>query len=217
MNLDDRFEVERATMVAEQLEARGIRDARVLEAFRLVPRHAFIEERYWHDAYGDHPVSIGYSATISQPYMVAVMLSVLEVQPDCRVLEVGTGTGYQAALLASLAEKVVTIERVPQLADAAREILKQLGIDNVEVLTGDGTLGAPQRAPFDRIVVAAAAPYVPEPLFDQLAEGGKLLIPVGPETQELLRITRVENERRVERLGLCRFVPLIGEEGHPAD
>ncbi len=202
-------------MVEQQLRARGIRDERVLSAMDQVPRQEFISQQYWSEAYEDHPVPLANGQSVSQPYMVASMLEALRLQHDSLVLEVGTGTGYQAALLASIAGRVVSIERVESLALAAGENLRRLGIDNVEVILGDGSLGYPPRAPYDRIVVAAAAPFVPSAMVDQLVEGGVLLIPIGAaDVQVLHRVTKIGMSSRTDRLESCRFVPLIGEQGY---
>lgn len=212
---DPFFQNVRHEMVQGQLRSRGIRDERVLAAMERLPRHLFVEETYWREAYGDYPVPIAAGQTISQPYMVAVMLEVLRIDNDSKVLEVGTGRGYQAALLGELAKEVVSIERIETLAAAARENLAKLQITNVNVVVGDGSLGYPPSAPYDRIIVAAAAPQIPTALTDQLADRGLLLIPVGSsEYQVLNRITRVGAEFRTEALETCRFVPLIGEHGH---
>ena len=209
------FQLQRIRMVEDQLRSRGIRDQRVLEAMLRVPRHVFINTHNYAAAYGDYPIAVGYGATISQPFMVATMLENLRVASDCRVLEVGTGTGYQAALLGELAAHVVSIERVPALAAAARENLFRLDYKNVEVAIGDGSVGYLQGAPYDRIIVAAAAPEIPEALVAQLSPRGILLIPVGVgDTQILQRIERIGDGRRVESLDACRFVRLIGEQGH---
>ncbi len=212
---DPIYQVARQRMVEEQLRRRGIRDEQVLSVMARVPRHEFVHPSYWSEAYNDHPVPLGFGATVSQPYMVATMLEELRVTAESNVLEIGTGTGYEAALLAEMGTKVVTIERVGELAARACENLSRLGVLNVEVVVGDGTLGYPSRAPYDRIIVAAAAPSIPEPLFQQLSDGGLLLVPVGlGETQILQRIQRIGHERRVESLDACRFVPLIGAQGH---
>jgi protein-L-isoaspartate(D-aspartate) O-methyltransferase len=197
------------------LIARGITNERVLDAMAAVPREAFIPSALREFAYLDSPLPIAQSQTISQPYIVASMVEALEVGPDEVVLDVGTGSGYAAAVLAQLARRVFTIERHEVLADQAREVLGRLGYDNVEVLHGDGTLGWPEEAPFDRIVVAAAGPKVPAPLLEQLKVGGRLIVPVGqPREQVLQRITREgDREWREEPLGAVRFVPLIGDEG----
>ena len=206
----------RHQMVQFQLAARGLTDQRVLDALATVPREAFVPEELAPYAYEDRPLPIEANQTISQPYIVALMAAALELQPQDRVLEIGTGSGYAAAVLAEICAEVFTVERVAELADSARERLKSLGYDNVHVKQGDGTLGWPEHAPYDGIVVAAAAPEVPEPLKQQLAVGGRLVIPVGAtlETQTLLRVRRI-NEHRFEQddLGGVRFVPLIGEAG----
>lgn len=201
-------------MVASQLRRRGIRDQRVLEAMARVPRHEFIDTRLREHAYDDEPVSIGEGQTVSQPFMVAYMLEALQVEPDSRVLEIGTGTGYQAALLAELAREVVSVERHPALAEAARENLERLGYHNVTVIEADGSQGWAEGAPYDRIIVAAAAPNVPTSLLEQLADGGKLIAPVGsPEAQETTLVEKRGIRLKTTRLDGCRFVPLIGAEG----
>ncbi len=201
-------------MVAAQLRSRGIRDERVLRAMESVPRHLFVPERLRTDAYEDNPVAIGEGQTISQPFIVAYMLQMLDVAPENRVLEIGTGTGYEAALLAELAGSVFSIERVLTLALQAREILSALGYKNVEVIHADGTRGLPDHAPFDRIIVAAASPEVPSSLFDQLVDGGRMIIPVGSrDFQDLLLVRKVEGRMELTVLEGCRFVPLIGDQG----
>lgn len=205
----------RERMVAEQLERRGIRDPRVLEAMRSVPREMFVPERVAEFAYDDSPLPIEQRQTISQPYIVARMTEALELDADDTVLEIGTGSGYGAAVLAESAREVYTIERHRRLADSARDTLTGLGYDNVHVRCGDGSLGWPEHAPFDAIVATAAGAEVPQPLKRQLAIGGRLVIPVGSMygAQELLRLRRVgEAEHERERLGAVRFVALIGEE-----
>jgi protein-L-isoaspartate(D-aspartate) O-methyltransferase len=205
---------QRARMVEEQLRARGIGDARVLAAFGKVPREEFIAGEDVGDAYGDHPVPIGAGQTVSQPYIVAIMVEALELRPGERVLEVGTGTGYQAAILGEVAAEVWTIERLAELAERARQILRRLGYDNVHVVQGDGSLGLPEHAPFDKILVAAAAPRVPESLTAQLADGGRLVIPVGDRAEQQVHVVRkVGRETVVTTHELCRFVPLVGKEG----
>jgi protein-L-isoaspartate(D-aspartate) O-methyltransferase len=210
----DRFTREREEMVEFQVRARGIRDERVLAAMRKVPRHLFVPKGFERAAYEDRPLPIGEGQTISQPYIVAVMTEQLELQPQDRVLEVGTGSGYQAALLAELAGSVISIERLASLADQARENLARAGVTGVQVVVGDGTEGYPPEAPYDAIIVTAASPGVPQPLIDQLAEGGRLIAPVGPrECQDLIKL--VKREGRVESIplgGVC-FVPLIGQFG----
>jgi protein-L-isoaspartate(D-aspartate) O-methyltransferase len=212
--LSERFESMRRAMVASQLRARGIRDERVLSTMEKVPRHIFVASPLQKAAYDDNPVPLGEGQTISQPFIVGYMLEALQVQPEDRVLEVGTGTGYQAALLGELAREVYTIERVPALHVTARDNLEQLGYSNVETVLSDGTRGLPERAPFDRIIVAAAAPDIPGPLFEQLAEGGRMVIPVGTaETQDLLLVRKHNGLAITQRLEGCRFVPLVGEQG----
>lgn len=211
---DPRFVAARERMVAEQLSARGIHSGRVLAAMASIPRQPFVARQFWNEAYEDHPIPIGEGQTISQPYIVAAMLESLSVAPGDRVLEVGTGTGYQAALLGHLAHTVVSIERQPQLAEDARSNLAMLGYSNVEVITGDGSLGYPPRAPYDRIIVAAASPALPRGLFAQLAEGGRMIVPVGNRDAQVLRLVRkIKGEPHVSDLEACRFVPLLGESG----
>jgi protein-L-isoaspartate(D-aspartate) O-methyltransferase len=210
----DRFLVERRNMVEAQLRGRGIRDPRLLKAMATVPRHEFVEPRYREQAYEDHPLPIGSGQTVSQPYIVALMLQVLQLEPTSRVLEIGTGTGYQTALLAQLAAHVYSVERHPQLAREAEAILSRLGYGNVTVLVGDGSKGLPDDAPFDAIVVSAAASHIPAPLFDQMAEGGRMIIPVGPsEAQELQLIQKRDGKPLITVLDGCRFVPLIVDAG----
>jgi protein-L-isoaspartate(D-aspartate) O-methyltransferase len=199
-------------MVEQQLAARGIADARVLEAMRRVPRHLFVEEALRDRAYGDHPLPIGEGQTISQPYMVARMTELLRLEGTEKVLEVGTGSGYQAAVLAELAARVCTVERIPRLAARARETLEALGYTNVWVRTANGTFGWPDEAPFDRIVVAAGGPAVPPPLFAQVVEGGRMVMPVGgTDTQRLQVIDKLRGEMRVTDDSGCVFVKLIGK------
>jgi protein-L-isoaspartate(D-aspartate) O-methyltransferase len=205
------FEQARERMVSQQIEARGVRDERVLAAMRRVPRHEFVpvQQRPW--AYEDRPLPIGYGQTISQPYIVAVMSEVLELDGSEKVLEIGTGSGYQAAVLAELAAEVYTIEIVAPLAERAAADLKRLGFGKLRVRAGDGYRGWPEAAPFDAIIVTAAPDHVPQPLIDQLAVGGRLVIPVGRGFQELVLITRdEEGVQRRDLLGV-RFVPMVGE------
>ncbi len=210
----DPYAVTRHAMVVQQLRNRGIYDKRVLRAMETVPRHEFVAPYLQRDAYEDNPVPTGEGQTVSQPYIVAYMLEVLEIAAENRVLEIGTGTGYQAALLGQLAREVFTIERVPALFVAAKENLERLGYNNISVIHGDGTRGLPEQALFDRIIVAAAAPDVPAPLFEQLAEGGRMVIPVGPpDIQELLLVKKENGNAITHRLEGCRFVPLVGEQG----
>jgi protein-L-isoaspartate(D-aspartate) O-methyltransferase len=201
-------------MVLHQLEKRGITDSRVLEAFLQVPRHAFVPPKFQEAAYADHPLPIGEGQTISQPYMVALMTQLLRLTGKERVLEVGTGSGYQAAVLSCLAREVYSIERVDSLAREARERLSGLGYGNVQITVGDGTCGWPEHAPYAGILVTAGAPALPEPLIEQLAEGGRLVVPVGGSfSQELTVVMKADGELRIWNEGGCVFVPLIGEHG----
>jgi len=202
----------RQRMVDSQLRARGIKDERVLDAMSRVPRDAFVNEHYRGQAYEDHPLPIGEDQTISQPYIVAVMLEMLELKPSNRVLEIGTGSGYATALLAELAAEVVSIERHPALANQARNLLQELGYRNVEVLVGDGSKGYPRHAPYEAILVSAAAPEVPPALLSQLGDGGRMVIPVGaPDSQQLELIQKENGRLQVTHSDPCRFVPLIAE------
>jgi protein-L-isoaspartate(D-aspartate) O-methyltransferase len=206
-------------MVAEQLEARGISDGPVLEAMGRVPREAFVDEADRRRAYHDMPLGIGYGQTISQPYMVALICETADVHPADRVLDIGTGSGYQAAVLAELAPEgeVHTVERIPELAARARRSLAEAGYDRVRVHVGDGSLGLPDQAPFDVITVAAAAPEPPEALYEQLVLGGRLVVPVGgPEGQRLELVVRSPEGPAVRRSVPCRFVPLVGAGGYRA-
>jgi protein-L-isoaspartate(D-aspartate) O-methyltransferase len=204
----------RSRMVDRQLRRRGIRDERVLQAMERVPRELFVPEQLGHLAYEDGALPIGFGQTISQPFIVATICSLLDLSGGERVLDVGTGSGYQAAVLAELADDVVTIERVPELVETAREALQQAGHDDLEVRLGDGSLGVSERAPFDAIAVAAAAPTVPPALYDQLTEGGRLVVPRGGRSgQELLVVERTPAGPVERRSVECRFVPLLGEEG----
>ena len=207
-----RFARERERMVEEQLIARGVRDPRVIEVMRRLPRHVFVDEALRDRAYGDHPLPIGEGQTISQPFIVGRMTELLQLTGREKVLEVGTGCGYQAAVLAELAERVCTMERIPRLASRARETLEGLGYRNVWVRTANGTLGWPDEAPFDRILVAAGGPGVPPPLFEQLAEGGRMVIPVGEVTGQVLQvIEKVQGTMRVTQDSGCVFVKLVGK------
>ena len=205
----------RRAMVERQIEGRGVSDPRLLEAMRGMPREAFVNPADAELAHEDMPLSIGAGQTISQPYIVALMIEAASLQPSDRALEVGAGSGYAAAVMGRLAERVHAIERIPELADAAAARLEALDFANVEVAVGDGTLGWPDAAPFDAILVAAGAPAVPEALKCQLAHGGRLIIPVGTgDVQRLLRITRGEDCRfEEEQIDAVRFVPLVGEQG----
>jgi len=209
------YAIARRRMIEEQIVARGVKDPRVLEAMLRVPRHLFVPEALAPQAYSDFPLPIGERQTISQPYMVAVMSEALQLQGDEKVLEIGTGSGYQAAVLALLARQVFSLERIPALARQARRTLDECGFARVNVRVSDGTLGWGEEAPFDGIIVTAGAPNVPQPCRDQLAIGGRLVIPVGDRlSQILVRVTRVNvREFREERLFGCRFVPLVGNHG----
>ncbi|UCC88127.1 MAG: protein-L-isoaspartate(D-aspartate) O-methyltransferase [Anaerolineales bacterium] len=208
------FEEARQQMVERQLAQRGIVDERVLQAMREVPRHRFVPEDLWDMAYRDTPLPIGYDQTISQPYIVAYMTQMLHLSPDDRVLEVGTGSGYQAAILSRLAKQVYTIERVEGLAQCAEQVLQDLDYRNVLVRIGDGGYGWPEAAPFDAIIITAAAPEVPPPLIAQLAEDAPLVTPVGPAGyQELVRLHKRGDQTQLEHLVPVAFVPLVGEHG----
>lgn len=207
----DPMALQRSRMVESQLRARGVRDERVLAAMNRVPRHEFVPTEFQAQAYADHPIPIQQGQTISQPFIVAVMLEHLKLDPEDRVLEIGTGSGYVTALLAQLAGKVYSIERYPRLANSARELLARLHCDNVEIFVADGTYGLQERAPFDAIIVSAAAIEIPPALFAQLKEGGRMIIPVGPPEAQLLQLVRKEGGRKVvTNLDACRFVPLLG-------
>lgn len=203
----------RQLMVDSQLRARGISDARVLDAMLRVPRHEFVPGPYRAQAYEDHPLPIGDGQTISQPYIVAVMLQSLQLSPTSKVLEVGTGSGYVTALLAELAAQVFSVERHPALAESARDLLAALGYTNVRVFTGDGTLGLPAVAPFDAIMVSAAAPDLPPPLIAQLRDQGRMIIPVGTDDSQQLQFLRMVSGNPVVTLReLVRFVPLVNSQ-----
>ncbi len=204
----------RERMVAEQLVPRGIRDPLVLEAMGKVPRHRFVPEGMKQEAYDDRPLHIGLEQTISQPYMVAWMTEALELTGGEKTLEIGTGSGYQAAVLAELSSEVYTVERLKELQERARKILDELGYDNIFYHVSNGTLGWPENAPYNAIMVTAGAPRVPDPLLEQLADGGRLLIPLGDRySQMLTKLTRQGERLTKENLGGCRFVALTGEYG----
>jgi protein-L-isoaspartate(D-aspartate) O-methyltransferase len=189
-----------------------IADKRVTEAMRRVPREAFVSPEQYEIAYDDRPLGIGFGQTISQPFIVALMVQALELKGDEKILELGTGSGYEAAILAELAQRVVTVECIPELAESARQVLDTLGYSNIEVHIAGKTLGWPAAAPYDAIIVSAGAPSVPQVLLDQLAWDGRLVIPVGSRwQQDLLKVTRTKKGNRIENLGGCYFVPLIGE------
>jgi protein-L-isoaspartate(D-aspartate) O-methyltransferase len=214
MTTDSYYTHQRQRMVSEQIIARGVRAPRVLEAMRLVPRHYFVPPEYGDMAYRDGPLPIGQGQTISQPYIVALMSELLELQGDETVLEIGAGSGYQAAVLAQLAHTVHTMERRPALAEQAKKILKELGNQNVIVHLGDGSLGLPQFAPYQAIMVTAAAPGVPQPLLDQLVDGGRLVIPVGGTGSQMLeRWRRLGQNFDQDHILPVAFVPLRGAHG----
>lgn len=202
--------------MVRRLEAQGITDQKVLEVMRRIPRHLFISNALWDHAYADHPVPIDRGQTISQPYIVALMTQALQLEKTDRVLEIGTGSGYQTAILAELAKHVYTIERFPELSEKAKKLLMEAGYTNISFLVGDGTLGWPEEAPFDKIIVTAAAPEVPKALVEQLSERGRLVIPVGGrQVQTLLALTKEGGTLRREELCACSFLPLVGKEGWP--
>jgi len=208
----DLFAQSRREMVERDLRARGIKDARVLQAMDSVPRHLFVEERQRPRAYEDRPLPIGEGQTISQPYIVALMTQLLDLTGSERVLEVGTGSGYQAAVLSLLAREIYTVEIVPPLADRARATLASLGYENVWVKVGDGFFGWEEKAPFEAILVTAAAKELPEPLWRQLREGGRLVMPIGGErqTQKLIRVRKINGKRQTEQITGVLFVPMTG-------
>lgn len=216
---EDRFRRARERMVEEQLRGRDITDPRVLQAVGAVPRHRFVPEDLRDQAYADGPVRLDHGQTISQPYIVGLMSQLLELRGSETVLEIGTGSGYQAAVLSRLAKQVYTLERVPELASAAANRLKELGYTNVEVIEGDGSAGLPEHAPYPAIVVTAAAPRVPGPLKDQLEVGGRLVLPVGSQEGQMLEIWRRKSEDNFsqERVAPVAFVPLLGEHGWSSD
>ncbi|HVN24393.1 MAG TPA: protein-L-isoaspartate(D-aspartate) O-methyltransferase [Syntrophorhabdales bacterium] len=209
------YESQRLQMVEDQIKDRGVRDRRVLEAFRKVPRHLFLDEALWPQAYEDHPLPIGEKQTISQPYIVALMTEALHLTGQEKVLEIGTGSGYQTAILAELAERVYSVERIPSLAKRARRLLDELKYSNVIVNIGDGTQGWREYSPYEGIIVTAAAPEAPDPLLQQLETGGRLVVPIGDEFQQELVVYVKEGEDRYreENYGGVRFVKLIGTYG----
>ena len=211
----DQYFAKRAEMVELQLRERGIHDQRVLEAILRIPRHEFVPEEYRSQAYEDHPIPIQEGQTISQPFIIALSLQALALEGTESVLEVGTGSGYQTALLAVLARAVYSVERHASLARGAEEVLARLGINHAQVIVGDGSRGLREFAPFDAILVSAAAPSVPKSLFDQLSDTGRMVIPVGPPHAQELQLVRKHNgQRKIEVLEGCRFVPLVGDEAY---
>ena len=210
------FTVEREAMVERQLKRRGIREREILDAFLAVPREEFVGDAHLHLAYGDHPLPIEAGQTISQPYIVALMIQAAAIKPGDTVLEVGAGSGYAAAVISRIAGKVIGIERQQRLVDIARERLERLGYRNIAIVEGDGTKGAPEHAPFDAILAAASGSHVPRTLIEQLAPGGRLVMPLGDpgSVQELVKLTKQDDGiLKQDSLGAVRFVPLIGEEG----
>jgi protein-L-isoaspartate(D-aspartate) O-methyltransferase len=208
------FKKVRERMVETQIAARGVHDERVLEAMRKVPRHLFLDEALRDQAYSDHPLPIAENQTISQPYIVGLMTESLELNGSEKVLEIGTGSGYQSAILAELADRVFSIERYPELAYRANSILQKLGYGNIIVRVGDGSLGWPDDAPFDGIIVTAGTPQIPQPLIDQLKMGGRLVVPVGDRLgQDLMLVKRVAEGIKKTNLGGVRFVNLVGKWG----
>jgi len=208
------FKKVRERMVETQIAARGVHDERVLEAMRKVPRHLFLDEALRDQAYSDHPLPIAENQTISQPYIAGLMTESLELNGSEKVLEIGTGSGYQSAILAELADRVFSIERYPELAYRANSILQKLGYGNIIVRVGDGSLGWPDDAPFDGIIVTAGTPQIPQPLIDQLKMGGRLVVPVGDRLgQDLMLVKRVAEGIKKTNLGGVRFVNLVGKWG----
>ncbi len=212
------FDALRARMVEEQLKVRGITDERLLAAFRKIPRHAFVPVEFQREAYADHPLPIGAGQTISQPYIVALMIDHLRLQGHERVLEIGTGSGYQTAILAEMALEVYSIERIPELLLAVRTRLEELGCLNVHLTPGNGSLGWREHAPYDAILVSAAAPEVPAPLLAQLADGGCMVLPIGShESQMLVEVHKQHQAVHRKAITACVFVPLLGQYGWPDD
>lgn len=208
------YAVARRRMVQEQIAARGIRDQRLLKVMQEIPRHLFVDEALESQAYNDHPLSIGEGQTISQPYMVALMTDALGLTGREKVLEIGTGSGYQTAILARLCDWVYSVERLMDLSRRAQRVLEKIGVFNVNLVVGDGSKGWPAEAPYDAIIVTAGGPSLPQPLLGQLAEGGRLVAPVGSRSlQTLYRVTRRGGQMVEEDLGGCRFVDLVGEYG----
>lgn len=209
---------QREMMVEQQIKARGVKEPRVLEAMKTVPRERFVPNERRSEAFVDGAMAIGAGQTISQPYMVGSMTALLQVEPEDTVLEIGTGSGYQTAVLAHLARRVFTMERLGELQMPAKTLLSELGVDNVSYHVGDGTLGWPEKAPFERIIVTAGAPKLPEPLVDQLADGGRMVIPIGGSSEQTLTIVERHGEKiRELPQYMCRFVKLIGAAGWPKE
>jgi len=203
----------RSDMVKYQIEKRGVIDKKVLSAVRKVPRHLFVSKEMKDYAHDDNPLSIGYEQTISQPYIVALMTELLELKGKEKVLEIGTGSGYQAAILSKLARKVISVERIKELAEKAKKLFKKYKYNNILVVQGDGTKGYAKEAPYDAIIVTAAAESIPKALTEQLGEGGRLVAPIGPSfSQELVRMKKIKGKLETDYHGGCTFVPLIGDE-----
>jgi protein-L-isoaspartate(D-aspartate) O-methyltransferase len=201
-------------MVSTQIRSRGIKNPEVLRAMEVIPRHLFVPQHLSDEAYSDHPLPIGHEQTISQPYIVALMTELLSPVKGDKILEIGTGSGYQAAIISALGASVISLERLSVVGDIARENLRNAGIDTVSVFISDGTLGWPDGSPYDGIVITAATPQIPAPLINQMAVGGRLVAPVGPpQIQDLVRVTRTAEGVKEEHFGAVRFVPLIGEYG----
>ncbi len=208
------FHKARTDMVQFQIIARGIKDKNVINAMLKVPRHLFVKKNFKNRAYDDNPLPIGKEQTISQPYMVAIMTSLLQIKPNHKVLEIGTGSGYQTAILAEIAKEVYTVERIKELSVKSEKLLGELGYNNIHYRVGDGSLGWEEKAPFNGIICTAAAPDIPEQFKKQLANNGKIVIPVGDKYgQQLVRIVKKNNRFISEKFFLCAFVPLIGEQG----
>lgn len=204
----------REKMVREQIVARGIKNQQVIDAFRKVPRHKFLDSKFLNEAYNDHPLPLTQGQTISQPYIVALMTELLELYGDEKVLEIGTGSGYQTAILAELADAVHSVERLPELSQSAGQILQELGYKNIQLHVGDGSKGWPEQVPYDRIIVTASAPNIPQPLIDQLKENGKIVIPLGSNFgQDLVVGEKHKGELKLFNYGKVVFVPLIGAFG----
>ena len=211
---DKSYESLRQWMVRSQIQYRGIKNPQIIRVMLEIPRHLFVPEKYKSQAYEDTPLPIGYGQTISQPYIVALMTELIDPQPDDKVLEIGTGSGYQAAILSRLVKEVHTIERIKELAEFAEQNLKKLDINNVYIYIKDGTEGLKEQAPFDKIIVTASAPDIPQPLIEQLKEGGKMVIPIGTtHFQTLKLIEKINNKIKISNKGGCIFVKLIGKYG----
>lgn len=210
----DLYIASREKMVREQIVSRGIKNQQVINVFRKVPRHKFIDQQYWKEAYSNYPLPLTHGQTISQPYIVALMTELLELYADEKVLEIGTGSGYQTAILAELTKTVYTVERWPELSQAAQQTLQELGYKNIQLQIGDGSTGWQEHAPYDRIMVTASAPNIPQPLIDQLKENGKIVMPLGSNFgQDLVVGEKHKGEIKIFNYGKCVFVPLIGDFG----